>query len=102
SAKRAPDSLLRDIAALADVRHVEGRITEYAVVRREDFAEPITGRLVSLPDSGLAALNRLHLRAGRSVSPGNPDEVVVSEPFAEAHGLRPGDSLDILLNGTSR
>ena len=53
------------------------------------FTEPVMGQLVSLPERGQPLLNRLALRAGRWLTPGRPDEVVVSEAFAEAHANRP-------------
>ena len=34
--------------------------------------------------------------------PAHPDEVVVNAPFAEAHGFRPGDRFDAVLNGRLR
>jgi putative ABC transport system permease protein len=36
------------------------------------------------------------------LSSGHPDEVVVAEPFAQAHGLAPGDSVTVILDGTRR
>lgn len=42
------------------------------------------------------------IRSGRLADPTRPDEVVVSEPFAEAHRLKPGDSFDAILKGRKR
>ncbi|MCU7811645.1 MAG: ABC transporter permease, partial [Candidatus Thiodiazotropha sp. (ex Notomyrtea botanica)] len=42
------------------------------------------------------------LRSGRLVTLGHPDEVVLSESFAEAHRLKPGDQLKALMNGNQR
>ena len=66
------------------------------------FAEPVMGQFVSLPARGEPLLNRLVLREGRVVAPGVSDEVVLNEPFAQAHGLRPGDELAAMLNGNRR
>ena len=55
------------------------------------MAEPATGRLISLPERGRPPLNDVYLRRGRWVDPARPDEVLASEMFCEAHGLRPGD-----------
>ncbi|MGE0756775.1 MAG: ABC transporter permease, partial [Pirellulaceae bacterium] len=57
------------------------------------------GRLVSLPDRPRAGLNTLHLRTGRYIEPGNDDEVLVAEGFAEAHHLLPGDTVRAIING---
>lgn len=100
--KRAPDRLSSRIAAIPGVQAVETRIVERALLDLEGFAEPVTGHLVSIPERGESRLNRLALRAGRLVAPGRPDEVVVTEPFAEAHRLMPGDSLSAVVNGHRR
>jgi hypothetical protein len=100
--KRAPEPLAARIAAIPGVQTVETRISRYAVLDVAGFAEPVMGRLVSIPERGEPALNRLALRAGRLVAPDRPDEVVLNEPFAEAHGLGPGARLAAIMNGTKR
>jgi putative ABC transport system permease protein len=95
--KRAPVTLLETVRALPGVREVEPRVTGYVTLEIEDYPEPITGQVVSLPRAGDTGLNRLFLRSGRL--PGDGGEAVVGEAFAEAHGLRPGDSLVAILNG---
>ena len=61
--------------------------------------EPATGRLISIPEQRVPILNDLHLRRGRWLEPGRRDEVLVSEAFAEANGLRVGDDLGAVLHG---
>ncbi|MDX1431082.1 MAG: ABC transporter permease [Gammaproteobacteria bacterium] len=100
--KRAPESLARRLAEIPGVQAVETRIAEFATLDIEHFPEPAIGRLISIPERGEPALNRLALREGRLVSPGRVNEVVLSEPFAEEHGLRPGDRLDVIMNGHKR
>lgn len=100
--KRAPEGLVRRIAEIPGVQSVETRIARFALLDVEGFEEPVIGRLVSIPEAGAPVLNRLTLRGGRSVAPGRPDEVVLSESFAEVHGLEPGDTLRALINGKQR
>ena len=100
--KRAPRSLEAKIANLPGVQAVETRIAEFAVVDVEGFEEPIIGHFVSVPESGQPLLNRLALRSGRWIAPERVDEVIVNEPFAEAHGLMPGDSFQAVLRGNKR
>ena len=45
------------------------------------------GQLVSVPELGEPELNRLALRAGRMPARRAVDEVVLSEPIAEAHAM---------------
>lgn len=98
-AKRAPARLEKQIAALPGVRTVETRTVGAATVELPFFEDPVTGQLVGLPDQGNATLNRLYLRSGRLPAPRSPKEVVISEPFAEAHGLGPGDDMTAVING---
>lgn len=97
--KRAPERLARRIAEIPGVAEVETRVVAAARLEVAGFDEPISGRLVSIPDDGAAQLNRLYLRSGRLPELGRDIEVVLSEAFAEAHELRPGDSLRAVING---
>jgi putative ABC transport system permease protein len=100
--KRAPQSIVRHIATIPGVRQVETRIVETATVDVAGMAEPILGRLISLPTRPAGGLNRIVLRKGRLPSPRRPDEVVLSEPFADAHGLALADQIVATINGHKR
>jgi putative ABC transport system permease protein len=102
SVKRAPERLAGRIATIPGVQAVETRIVEMATLDVAGFTEPVVGLLVSIPEHGEPVLNRLAIKAGRGVSPGRPDEVVLSEPFSEAHGLLPGERLSAIINGHKR
>ena len=95
SLKRAPEPLRERIAALPGVHRVETRVVAPVRVDMPFFGEPVNALMASLPAPG--GLNGLHLREGRL--PARADEVVVGTPFAEAHGLHPGDRFHALLNG---
>jgi len=99
SLKRAPESLREPIEAIPGVQHVETRVVGGANLDLPGFTDPVTAELVSLPDGRNAELNRLYLRAGRLPRAGHEAEAVVSEAFAAAHGLEPGDSLSAVING---
>lgn len=98
-ATRAPEPLAERLAAVPGVDRLYVRIVRDVVLDVPGLPEPATGRLVSLPDHGAPPLNRLHLRSGRLVDPGRRDQVVVSDAFAAANGLRPGDSFGAVMNG---
>jgi putative ABC transport system permease protein len=66
------------------------------------FDDPVTGQIVSIPEGRQPALNRLYLREGRLVRPGREEEVVLNEPFADAHDLGPGDQLEATISGRRR
>lgn len=97
--KRAPEQIVRQIALIPGVQTVETRIAKYATLDIDGFEEPATARLISIPETGTPALNRLAIKSGRSIAPGRSDEVVLSQPFADEHGLHPGDSLQVVMNG---
>ena len=99
---RAPEQLAKRVAAIPGVQHAETRISKLATLDIAGFAEPVIGQLVSIPEHGESVLNRLALLAGRRVQPDHPDEVVLSEPFAEAHGLTTGSRLHAVINGKRR
>jgi len=101
SLKRAPRALEHQLAALPGAAHVETALTQIVQVDIPNVADPIIGRLVGIDPQALPQLNRLFIREGRMVSPhgGQTLEVLVSEAFALARGLKPGDRLHALING---
>ena len=102
SATRAPESIKAEIAAIDGVSAVATRIVNPVVIDILGMAEPATGMLISIPDHDEPSVNRLYLRSGRLPEPGRSDEATIIEAFAEAHGFRPGDGFDVLINGRKR
>ena len=102
NATRAPERLAQPIARIAGVQAVETRITEYALLDISGYPEPVIGRLTSIPEGNQPTLNQLALREGRWVTSKRSNEVVLNEPFAQAHDLRPGDQLFAVINGHRR
>jgi putative ABC transport system permease protein len=98
--KRAPQSVAQRIEAIPGVRTVQTRVSRFAMLDIEDFAEPVMGQFVSVPVSRQPILNQLALRSGRL--PQNGDEVVLNEPFAEAHELVAGNRVVAVINGNRR
>lgn len=99
SLKRAPKSLAQQVAEIPGVAHVQTRVVEAVTLDVPGMSEPATGRLVSVPEHGRSALNDVHLRSGRDIEPNRPGEVLVSEGFATANGLQPGDTVGAVING---
>jgi putative ABC transport system permease protein len=97
SVRRAPASVVARIAALDGVQLVEARIVRHATIEVAGFDEPVTATLVSVPRRGGSLLNRTLLVRGQP--PASADAVLVSEAFADAHALRVGDRLSVLMNG---
>lgn len=97
--KRAPESLSQRLAEIPGVARVESRIVELVNLDLPTMVEPANGRLLSLPDRGEPVLNGLHLKLGRWPELERVDEVLVSDGFAAAHHLQPGDRVGAVLNG---
>jgi putative ABC transport system permease protein len=100
--KRAPRGILPDVSALRGIREVEARLVFDVTLDVPGLEEPATGRLVSVPVPRAPMLNALTLTRGQWPHPGYHDEVIVSQAFARANQLVPGDSIGAILNGTWR
>jgi len=99
SLKRAPLSLVKHIEAIPAVDKVETRVVAYVNLDVAGFTDPVSGHLISLPDNSRGLLNQIVLRQGRLPEPGRDNEVLLSEEFADAHGLQAGDKLRATING---
>jgi putative ABC transport system permease protein len=102
SVSQAPDALAAELRAIPGVRALETRVAENVVLEVPGLAGLATGRLLSHPTRRELAVNRLRVRAGRLMAPSHDDEVVISDGFATANGLAPGDTLGAVLNGRWR
>ena len=74
---RAPVAC-RDYRRIPGVAVVAVRIVGHGAISIDGFDEPITGRLISLPDDGDPQVNSLALRQGQTPMPDHPGEVVVT------------------------
>ncbi|MBX3610550.1 MAG: ABC transporter permease [Hydrogenophaga sp.] len=103
SLKRAPLALRDRLAAVDGVAEVKTGLVFDAQIDLGDPGAPVTGRFVALDlrrvYQGTQGLNAVQLREGRWPEVGSTLEAVVSESFARARGLHPGDSARAVLNG---
>lgn len=95
----APVTVARDLAALPGVTAVDARLVARAILDVPALAEPASGLLVSIPERPGHGVNDLYVRRGRHVEPGRPDEVMVSEAFADHNHLQPGDAIPATVAG---
>ncbi len=96
---RAPNGLIEEIRTLPGVLAADTRIRTGALFDIQGMSEPASGEVLSLPDTGDPTVNRLHLVRGRLPSPGQREEVVLLQAFADAHGLDLGDRLSATIYG---
>ncbi len=97
--ERAPRALAARLAEVGGVATVETRLVRDVTLDLPGVGMPVIARLVSYDGGDRPGLNRLHLRRGRLIDPDRPDEVVVSEAFAAAQRLGPGDGVPAIING---
>jgi putative ABC transport system permease protein len=99
---RAPAGVARRIERIAGVAAVRARIVRDVRLSVPWMREPATARLVSIPVPRRSGLNDLVLRRGRWPSRGRAAEVLVSDAFARANALSPGDTLRAIIAGRRR
>ncbi|QOR38720.1 FtsX-like permease family protein [Billgrantia diversa] len=97
--KRAPLGMLEQLQRLDGVNLIEPRVRATVRLAVPGYGDPVRGQLLSLPDGHQPLLNHLHLLAGSLPEAGRDDQVVVSDAFAAAHGLTPGDEMEAIVNG---
>ncbi len=100
--KRAPEKLIEQIKQIPGVQKVQTRVTQFTTIDVDGFAEPIIGQVTSIPENQQPLLNQLVIRKGSWLSPTAADEVIINEPFAEAHGLTINDQISVILNGSKK
>ena len=98
---RAPEGVLSRVEAVPGVLRASVRIQkDVPVINNED--ERTTIRLLGYPLPDRQELNRVKVLSGRMAEKypeGGAVEILVNRQFAEAHGFRQGDTIDIAAEG---
>jgi len=97
--KKAPEVAAARVADLPDVAEIRTRVLFDVILDLPGVVEPLSGRLISTPARGFdQTLNGICLVRGSGFSDDRDEEVILSNAFAEAHGLQPGDRIELILN----
>ena len=96
--KKVPLTELESLYSIPGITEIHARIRFMANVDLEDFAEPVSGMVLSLPDRSQPVINNIVLRSGHYFTDHRQNEVIVSEKFAQAHDLGPGQTIHLVLN----
>lgn len=102
AATRVPLYVRDRVAELPGVARVDARVVVDVTLDVPELTEPASGRLIGIPIPQEPMLNDVFLRRGRFPALGRPDEVLVSEAFAIARDLMPGDRIGAIINGRRR
>ncbi len=97
--KRAPRSVVAQLAQIPGVATVEPRIMGDVIVDWPASVLPVSARMISIARGGDEPLSRLHMRRGTAPEPGDTRSAAINEAFAEANGITPGTDLRVILNG---
>ncbi|HYF16822.1 MAG TPA: ABC transporter permease [Ramlibacter sp.] len=104
--KRAPDAMANRLAEVPGVVDVQATVETMARVTVPGSTDPVIGQLIGLDPRRPQRLNLVQLRSGRwpegGSRAGGELDAVVTESFAAAHRLRPGDAVSALVNGKRR
>jgi HlyD family secretion protein len=98
SVRRAPASMLERVHEIDGVGVVEARIVQPIRISWPDSDLPIAGRIISIPTNDQPQLNRLSLVEGQWLTPSSRNEAIINAAFAKARGVRPGDTIDVMLD----
>ena len=102
SVRRAPESAGARLREIDGVQTVETRIVRLVILRIPGVEEPANAQIVSLPEKGESVLNRIVLFHGRYPEARSPEEIIISNAFAEANDLETGDMIEAVMNGRLR
>ena len=97
--KRAPAPVERSLLEIPGVTEAQTTLAYDVLIDLPEVIEPVTGRIIAIPDGGEPHMNKLTVMAGRRIGTPDSNEVLVSEAFATARKLKPGDHVVALLNG---
>jgi putative ABC transport system permease protein len=94
----APPDTVEAVRAIPGVAYVEGRLVVEAGLQIDPERTHLLGlRMISLPDQGQAEVTRSAITEGDSIQ--GVGEILLLERFADTHGIRPGDTLRVVIGG---
>ena len=100
--KSPVEDVRRAAARIPEIVEVRARISWPAVLDIEGATAPVNGLILSLPSDPERALNGVVMKSGGSFSFGARNQVILSDKFARARGLRTGDTITAVAGGQRR
>lgn len=95
--KRAPPWALKSLSEIENVQLIQGRVNTVVRIDLPSESVPIGGQALSMPVPRRPVLNDAFLKTGSWFSSAEAEEVIINQGFADAHGLRAGHRLRVLL-----
>ena len=97
--KKMPVTELDVLDDLKGISEMRARIAFQVIVDLEGVEEPLSGTLLTLPAEPSPVINNILIQSGTYFTSRRQDEVIVSEAFARARGIREGDTIHLIMNG---
>ena len=80
----------------------EGRtVTDIAIKNPEAPTVSLPARIITIPETGRPTVNDLYVNDGSFVPDGASQSVMIDKGFADSYGLKPGDTVDLTLGGST-
>ncbi len=96
--KKAPVEEVRRLAMIPGVSEIRDRIQFRVVLDLPGSIKPVGAMVISLPDISEPVINNIIIQKGTYFTQGRINEVIISEKFASARGIEPGDKIHAVLN----
>ena len=100
--KKAPLSAASQLENINGISEIRERIVFPVIVDLAGIAKPIGGQVISMPTFPKSVINDIILKSGSYFTPESDNQVIVSEKFAQAHNIKPGSFINLILNGQSK
>jgi len=97
--KKAPLSEVERLRDTPGVTELRERIAFPIRVDLQGVEQLVTGMALSMPAEPLPVINNFVLRRGSYFTETRRNEVIISEKFAEARDIDPGDMLHLIMDG---
>lgn len=100
--KKAPVEEVRRLTRLSGISETRERIQFQVVLDLPDAEKPVSALLLSMPDRQAPTINNIIVRKGTYFTNNRANEVIVSEKFASARKIEPGDTITAVLNNQKK
>jgi len=100
--KKAPISEVEQLSSVPGVSDLRQRISYPVIIDLEGVDQPLSGKVLSLPEHPEPVINNIILRSGNYFTGQRDNEVIVSESFAKARKIGLGDQISVVMNRQSK
>ncbi|WP_027184577.1 ABC transporter permease [Desulfovibrio inopinatus] len=97
--KKAPVAELTSLAQIDGITEMRSLISAPVMVDFDEVDRPLSGLLLSMPESPEPVINGLVMMSGGYFTDARDDEVIVNSDFARARHLAAGDILPLVIHG---